>query len=96
MRRHALLCLLFAASAFPSVAKDLSSNSTIKKQIIAESQASYPGNCACPYNTMRNGRSCGGRSAWSRRGGYAPICYENEVTPEMMASFRERHKTNTQ
>jgi hypothetical protein len=38
---------------------------------------------------MRNGRSCGGRSAWSRQGGYAPICYEREVTQEMV---RERQR----
>ena len=61
----------------------------IKQQIIDESIAAYPGNCACPYNVMRNGRSCGGRSAWSRQGGHAPICYEREVTPEMV---RERQR----
>jgi len=38
---------------------------------------------------MRNGRSCGGRSAWSRQGGHAPICYEREVTLEMV---RERQR----
>ena len=63
----------------------------IKKQIIAESLSSYPGNCPCPYSTMRNGRSCGGRSAYSRPGGESPICYEKDVTPEMVKEWRENN-----
>jgi hypothetical protein len=53
-------------------------NLKIKQRVIEESIASYPGNCPCPYNVTRNGSSCGGRSAWSRRGGYAPICYDRQ------------------
>ena len=34
--------------------------------------------------SARNGSACGGRSAWSRQGGYAPLCYENDVTPAMI------------
>jgi hypothetical protein len=30
--------------------------------------------CACPDDTMRNGRACGGRSAYSRPDGAAPLC----------------------
>lgn len=37
----------------------------VREMIVKESLQSYPGNCPCPYNTMRNGRSCGGRSAYS-------------------------------
>ncbi|MUI15043.1 hypothetical protein GJV26_21625 [Massilia dura] len=60
----------------------------VKKQIIEESIAAYPGRCPCPYNSARNGSSCGGRSAWSKKGGYAPICYEKEVTKEMVRQWR--------
>lgn len=60
----------------------------VKKQIVDESIAAYPGRCPCPYNSARNGSSCGGRSAWSKKGGYAPICYENEVTKEMVRQWR--------
>ncbi|KAB2703166.1 SH3 domain-containing protein [Brucella lupini] len=35
----------------------------------------YIGTCDCPYDVMRNGRSCGGRSAYSRPGGRSPVCY---------------------
>lgn len=35
----------------------------------------YVGTCECPYDLMRNGRRCGGRSAYSRPGGRSPTCY---------------------
>lgn len=38
-------------------------------------RAPYVGRCDCPYDEMRNGRSCGGRSAYSRPGGRKPRCY---------------------
>lgn len=38
-------------------------------------RASYTGTCDCPYDRMRNGRRCGGNSAYSRPGGWAPACY---------------------
>lgn len=65
------------------------SDSTIKKKIIEESLAGYSGNCPCPYNTMRNGRACGGRSAYSRPNGASPICYEKQVNKEMIAQWRQ-------
>lgn len=36
----------------------------------------YVGTCDCPYDLMRNGRRCGGRSAYSRPGGREPACYQ--------------------
>ncbi len=35
----------------------------------------YVGRCDCPYDLMRNGRRCGGNSAYSRPGGRSPVCY---------------------
>lgn len=35
----------------------------------------YVGTCDCPYDRMRNGSVCGGRSAYSRPGGRNPQCY---------------------
>jgi len=49
------------------------------RQIINESIASYPGKCACPYSLMSNGRKCGKRSAYSKPGGYEPLCYPEDV-----------------
>lgn len=65
------------------------SDTQIKENIIKESIAEYPGTCACPINRARNGSSCGKRSAWSKAGGYSPICYKDEVTKEMIKAWRE-------
>lgn len=67
------------------------SDAQVKREIIKESIASYPGSCACPFNHASNGSSCGRRSAWSKAGGYDPICYADEVTPEMVRQWREQH-----
>jgi hypothetical protein len=64
------------------------SDAQIKKILIEESIAAYSGNCPCPYSTMRNGRSCGRRSAYSREGGESPLCYANDVTAEMEQAYR--------
>ncbi|MGX4911673.1 hypothetical protein ACUYGN_21105 [Enterobacter chengduensis] len=75
-----------------AVAKtNILSDAQVKDKIIAESIADYPGVCACPFNQARNGSSCGRRSAWSKAGGYSPICYQNEVTAEMIKEWRERN-----
>ncbi|MCZ4072808.1 SH3 domain-containing protein [Agrobacterium sp. LMR679] len=60
----------------------------IIQRIIAESLANYPGTCACPYNTDRRGRRCGNRSAYSKPGGYAPICFAQDVTKSMIEAYR--------
>lgn len=61
----------------------------IRKLLIEQSIQSYPGKCPCPYSAMRNGRACGGRSAWSKPGGYTPLCYERDVTDERVAQWRQ-------
>lgn len=50
-----------------------------KKEMIRISISSYRGPCPCPYNVMRNGRSCGKRSAYSRPGGASPLCYPGDI-----------------
>jgi hypothetical protein len=45
--------------------------------------------CACPNDSMRNGRACGGRSAYSRPGGAAPLCSPSDVTATMVESYRQ-------
>ena len=88
--RAIALCFLF--STF-SLAESLD-DSAIRAAIIADSLRSYPGNCPCPYNTDRAGRQCGGRSAWSRRGGYSPICYAHEISDESVRAYRAKLETN--
>jgi hypothetical protein len=63
----------------------------ITQNIISESIANYSGNCPCPYNRTSNGSSCGRRSAYSRPGGYAPVCYPQDVTPAMISSYKHKH-----
>jgi hypothetical protein len=67
------------------------SDEEIAQQIIQASIASYPGNCPCPYNRAANGSKCGKRSAWTRAGGYSPICYPEEVTQEMIEDWRKTY-----
>lgn len=38
-------------------------------------RAAVSGSCQCPYDTDIRGRSCGGRSVYSKSGGQQPICY---------------------
>ena len=75
-------------SAMPAQAGLNLTDEQIRKELIAQSIQSYPGNCPCPYNTDRAGRSCGKRSAYSKPGGYAPLCYPADVTPEMIQQYR--------
>lgn len=91
-----LLCSLLLAA--PALAKEESAGAEqqIKQRIIEESIASYPRRCPCPYNVTRNGSACGARSAWSRRGGYAPICYEREVTQEMVRARQKQSRASSQ
>ncbi|WP_082065623.1 SH3 domain-containing protein [Agrobacterium arsenijevicii] len=65
-------------------------DSVIIQRIIAESLASYPSSCACPYNTDRGGRRCGKRSAYSKPGGYSPVCFPQDVTSTMIEAFRRQ------
>lgn len=74
----------------PSVGLTLSA-AAIAKLLIAESIAQYPGPCACPYQSTRNGSSCGRRAAYVRPGGYSPLCFAKDVTPEMVAGYRQNH-----
>ena len=67
------------------------SDDEIMELIINDSISSYPGNCPCPYNTTKNGSRCGKRSAWSRAGGYSPLCYPKDVPDNMIHKYRKEH-----
>jgi SH3-like domain-containing protein len=56
--------------------------------IISRSRSSYSGNCPCPYDHDSAGRRCGRRSAYSRPGGEAPLCYPEDVTEAMIRQHR--------
>ncbi len=77
-----------AAASAPALAQR--SDAQIRRDIVRQSIASYPGSCPCPYSTDRAGRRCGARSAYSRPGGYAPRCHPGDVTAAEVAAQRRR------
>lgn len=81
---------LLVASVVTALEAERLSDSQIRERIVAESKASYPGNCPCPENLDRAGRRCGARSAWSKPGGRTPICYAKEVSEERVRQYRQR------
>jgi hypothetical protein len=84
---------LMSLLAFPSIASGKKlTDDQIRKAIIQESISSYPGTCPCPYNITRNGSRCGRRSAYSRPGGYSPLCYPSDVTDDMVEKYRKKHE----
>jgi len=80
------LCVAFGAEAKQSS----QSVEAIKQKIIQQSIENYPGNCPCPYNTVSNGSRCGKRSAYNRAGGYAPLCYPEDVSDRMVKEYKGR------
>lgn len=69
----------------------LATDEEVRRYLIQESLASYPGSCPCPYNGDRAGRRCGGRSAYSRPGGRSPLCYPRDVSAEEVERAREAY-----
>ncbi|MCO8060778.1 hypothetical protein [Acinetobacter lwoffii] len=80
------LCVAFGAEAKQSS----QSVEAIKQKIIQQSIENYPGNCPCPYNTASNGSRCGKRSAYNRAGGYAPLCYPEDVSDRIVKEYKGR------
>lgn len=68
---------------------------TARQELIRQSIASYQGSCPCPYNVDRAGRRCGARSAWSRPGGYSPMCYDSDVSDARLATYFARKQGAT-
>lgn len=60
----------------------------IRDRMISQSISSYSGNCPCPYFRDSAGRRCGARSAWSRGGGAAPLCYRGDISDEAVTNYR--------
>jgi hypothetical protein len=85
-----LIVFGFIGLAAPAMAATLTDDQ-VREAIIRESIASYPGTCPCPWSIARNGSHCGKRSAWSKPGGYDPVCYPTDVTPDMIKRYRQSH-----
>lgn len=89
---HKLIALAFTGlvlAAGPAAAQR-ADDAALKQRIIADSRSSYRGACPCPYDTMRNGRRCGNNSAYAKPGGARPLCFDQDVTPDMLEAYRRR------
>jgi len=87
------IAALALLSAFTVSAKETRlTEAAVAQLIIEESISSYHGNCPCPYNSARNGSRCDKRSAYSRAGGYSPLCFKEDVSKDMVQEYRERTK----
>jgi hypothetical protein len=82
---------LFLLISLNTFAENIS-DQQIVQNIINESISNYSGRCPCPYNRASNGSSCGKRSAYSRAGGYSPLCYDSDVTPAMISNYKNNHR----
>jgi hypothetical protein len=89
MMKIAAIFFTFFVS-FNAFAENISEQQIVQN-IIDESIANYSGRCPCPYNRASNGSSCGKRSAYSRAGGYSPLCYDSDVTPAMISNYKHKH-----
>jgi hypothetical protein len=83
-------------------AKQSMQGNTISAAVIAailveESRKAYYATghpCACPDDLMRNGRRCGGNSAYSRPGGAQPYCYVSDVPLSAIEKYQARLSAN--
>ena len=97
LHRALLVTSIAILAATTAVARTAPSDKEIRQQIIHDSVAAYLATghpCACPYNAARNGSSCGGRSAYSRPGGAAPLCYDRDVTDQMVIDWKRTHPSS--
>ena len=93
--RTMLLMLILMQTVVIKIASDTFaeniSDQQIVQNIIRESIANYSGRCPSPHNRASNGSSFGKRSAYSKVGGYSPVCYASDISPEMVSSYKRNH-----
>jgi hypothetical protein len=97
MKKHALVLLIALILPAGAAHADTTAptNGQIRQQIIHDSIAAYQASghpCACPFNTTANGTECGSRSAYSKPGGHAPLCYAKDVSAKMVADWKSQHQ----
>lgn len=84
-----ILGLIAVCSAYAFQPAQLTDDQ-IRQKIIQQSISQYRGSCPCPYSVARNGSSCGGRSAYSRAGGYQPKCYPKDVSDAEVQWYKRK------
>lgn len=93
-RLAGILAVICAGGAVLAQQAPTLTDDQVRQQIVQENVSAYLATghpCACPYNSMRNGAACGGRSAYSRPGGASPLCYPKDVSDGMVADWRRKH-----
>lgn len=85
-----LLAVVLIATSPAAAQQQTLTDAQIRDLLVTQSIAGYSGRCPCPYNTMSNGRPCGGNSAYSKPGGASPLCYPEDVTDDQARAFRSR------
>ena len=86
----ALAFVLISCTAVVPAPKATPTECAIKHILIRASIAQYGGPCPCPDYVDQAGRRCGKRSAYSRPGGAAPLCYPRDVSADRVAAYRTR------
>jgi hypothetical protein len=79
--------------AIKSTQANTVSAAVIAAMLVDESRKAYYATgrpCACPDDVMRNGRRCGGNSAYSRPGGAQPYCHVSDVPLSAIESRQSR------
>lgn len=86
---RAVLVGVMSLMGAAALAASAMTDTQVKQAIVKQSIASYSGNCPCPENRASNGSRCGKRSAYSRKGGEAPLCYVSDVTKAQVEAYRK-------
>lgn len=84
------LIVTFFSNATP---KPLTDNE-VKTEIIREyltNHIRFTGPCPCPDSVAADTSRCGSRSAWSRKPGTGVLCFLEDVKPEEVALWRNKH-----
>jgi len=87
---HRLFSVMLLAAS-NALGGDTLTDAEVRARLVAESIRGYPGNCPCPEYRDAAGRRCGARSAHSRAGGRAVLCYPEDVTDEALRRYRDTH-----
>jgi hypothetical protein len=91
------LSLLSTEPAIKSTPANTASAAEIAAMLVQASRNAYYATghpCACPDDVMRNGRRCGGNSAYSKRGGGPPYCNVSDVPLSAIENYRSRFSAN--
>ena len=87
------ICFIILFFLLPVIGEEVDKDKIIQ-EIIYNSISSYDGKCACPYQRTSNGSRCGKRSAYSKLGGYEPLCFPEDITEDIVNAYINSAKTD--